>query len=422
MKLRKVLAAVLATSLIAAGLTACGGSDSAASSAASTAASAVEEVKEEATAAASEVKEEATEAVEEVKEEVTETVEEVKEEVTDTAAAAADALTYVDLAGQDIVIGVATGSSGTSWRDQSMRQLSAVFDEYVADGTIKSYKLVNNTTNGDANEQATIIRNFIDDPEVNVIMLNPNDATALNEAIEDAIAAGKLVISFDATVTAKGVLNVTNDHYNYAYLPTKELLDLAGGKGTAVEISGLDGHPADVLRIEGTDAALAEYPDVQLLANQPGGWDNTTAKQVMASFLSAGMTPDIIITQDSEAFGILQACQDADFLPKAMNGDGTKAFFEEWKKLRDEGADFEVVVAPNPPAISATAGRIAVSLAQGKHFKDGVLTDGNIYMYQIAQTYTNANFDEAWEVVQNLSAEECLDEYLSQEECDALFE
>ena len=380
MKLKKVLAAVLAVTLLAACFAGCGESEQKATSAASSGGSKAS-----------------------------------------STASAEGGVAYVDLSGKDIVIGVATGSAGTSWRDQSMRQLSKVFDEYKAAGQIKDYKLVNNKTNGDANEQATIIRNFIDDPDVNVIMVNPNDATALNEALEDAIKAGKLVIAFDATVTAKGVLNVTNDHYNYAYLPTKELLELAGGKGTAVEISGLDGHPADVLRIEGTDAALKEYPDVELLANQPGGWDNTTAKQVMASFLSSGMKPDIIITQDSEAFGILQACQDADFLPKVMNGDGTKAFFEEWKKLRDAGADFDVVVAPNPPAISATAGRIAVSLAHGKQFKDGVLTDGNIYMYQIAKTYSNKNFDEGWEQVQNLSAEECLDDYLTQEQTDALF-
>ena len=329
-------------------------------------------------------------------------------------------LTYVDLSGQDIVVGVSTGSAGTSWRDQGIRHLTDALDEYVAAGEVKSYKIVHNTTNGDANEQATIIRNFIDDPEVNMILVNPNDATALNEALEDALAAGKLVVVFDATVTAKGVLNVTLDHYSYAYGPTKELFDIAGADATAVEISGLDGHPANVVRINATDDALKEL-GVELLANQPGGWDNTTAKSVMASFLASGMTPDVIISQDSECFGILQACLDAGFTPKAMNGDSTKAFFTAWKELVDGGADFDAVVAPNPPGISVSALRLAMGVAQGKTFKDGVLTDGNVYEYKVATTYKNANFEEGWAKVKELSDEECLDEWLSPEDAAACF-
>lgn len=345
----------------------------------------------------------------------------VEAETPDAPPAEEGALQYIDLTGQDIVVGVATGSSGTSWRDQGINNLTAALDEYVAAGVVKDYKIVHNTTNGDANEQATIIRNFIDDPAVNVILVNPNDATALNEAMEDALAAGKLAVAFDATVTAKGVLNVTLDHYSYAYGPTKELLDLVGGEGKAIEISGLDGHPADVVRIGATDDALAEYPNVELLANQPGGWDNTTAKTLMASFLASGMTPDVIISQDSECYGILQACLDADYLPKAMNGDSTKAFFTAWKEIVDSGKEFDCVVAPNPPGISVTALRLALGVAQGKTFADGVLQDGNVYYYKVATTYKNSNFEEGWAKVQNLSDEECLDEWLSQEQADACF-
>ncbi len=331
------------------------------------------------------------------------------------------ALTYVDLSGQDIVVGVSTGSAGTSWRDQGVKNLTAALDEYVAAGVVKDYKIVHNTTNGDANEQAQIIRNFIDDPAVNVILVNPNDATALNEAMEDALAAGKLVVAFDATVTAKGVLNVTLDHYTYAYEPTKILVDIMGGEGPVVEISGLDGHPADVVRIDATADALAEYANVELLANQPGGWDNTTAKSVMASYLSSGMEPVGVISQDSECYGILQACLDADYLPKVMSGDSTKAYFIAWKELVDAGEDFDSVVAPNPPGIAVSGLRLAIGMAQGKTFKDGVLEDGNVYYYKVAKFYTNENFEEGWEKVQQLSDEECLDEWLSQEDADACF-
>lgn len=327
---------------------------------------------------------------------------------------------FVSLKGQDIYVGVATGSSGTAWRDQGIRNLTAALDEYKANGDIVGYTVANNTTNGDANEQAEIIRNFIDDKQVNLIIVNPNDSTALNEAIQDATNAGKLVVVADATVTAKGILNVTLDHYTYAYDPTIDLCEDLEGTGKVVEISGLDGHPADVLRIEATDDALANYPDIELVQNTPGGWDQTQAKSIMASILAAGVAPDGIISQDSECYGILQACLDNDTLPKVMSGDSTRTFFEAWKEIVDSGADFNAIVAPNPPGIIVTALHIAMNVAQGKTFKDGVL-DGTTYLYQVANVYDNSNFDEGWELVKDLSDEEQLDEWLSPEEAAALF-
>ena len=69
----------------------------------------------------------------------------------------------------DLVVGFSTGSSGTSWRDQMIDDFTIVAEEYKEAGRIKDYKIVNNTTNGDATEQANIIRDFTSDPEVNII-------------------------------------------------------------------------------------------------------------------------------------------------------------------------------------------------------------------------------------------------------------
>lgn len=327
---------------------------------------------------------------------------------------------YVDLAGQDIYVGVTTGGSGSAWRQQMTDDITGVLDEYQTSGDIAGYKVVNNTTNGDANEQAGIIRNFIDDPDVNVILVNPNDATSLNEAILDAEAAGKLVVVYDASVTAEGILNVSVNHYEYAYGPAKTLCDIIGGKGTVVEISGLDGHPANVIRIKATDEALAEYPDITLAQNLPGGWDNTTSKSVMASILAAGIQPDGVISQDNGCYGVLQACVDAGYIPKVVSGDGSKPFFEEWKRLVDEGNDFDSVVVPNPPGIGATAARIAVKMAQGRHLDESLVDDGTYY-YVVSTVYTNENFDEGWDVVKDFTDEQCIDEFLTDEQAEALF-
>lgn len=333
-------------------------------------------------------------------------------------------LTSVDLTGQDIYVGVAPGSGGSAWRDQMVNDIETVLQEYEDAGVVAGHKVVNNSTNGDANEQAQIIRDFIDDPQINVILVNPNDTTALNEAVLDAEAAGKLVVIYDASITAPGVLNVSVDHYQYAYGPTKTMLDIIGGEGTVIEVSGLDGHPANVIRIQATDDAIAEYPNVDLAGNQPGGWDNTTSKSVTAAMLASGIKPNGIISQDNGCYGVLQACLDANYIPKVISGDGSKAFFTAWKKLVDDGEDFNAVVVPNPPGIGATAARIAVKIAQGKTFDESTLTTDNgvsTYNYVVTTVYTNENFEDGWNVVKDFTDEQCIDEYMTDAEADTLF-
>lgn len=100
-----------------------------------------------------------------------------------------------DHAGSDLVVGFSTGAAGTTLRQEGIDDFTKVAEEYKAEGRIKDYKIVNNTTNWDANEQANIIRDFINDDEINVIVVNPNSPTDLNGVLAEAVAAGKTVAS-----------------------------------------------------------------------------------------------------------------------------------------------------------------------------------------------------------------------------------
>lgn len=319
----------------------------------------------------------------------------------------------------DIVVGISSGSSGTSWRDIMINDLKTVGDEYKAAGVIKDYEIKNNTTNGDANEQAQIIRNFIDDPDVNVILVNPNDNTALTEPIAEAQKAGKLVVVFDASADAPGTLQVTLDHYAWM-TKNMEFICSTLQNGNLIDVCGLEGHPANVAREQAVTDVLAKYPDIKLLQTQTGEWDQTKAKQAAAQMLAAGQQIDGVVTQDGMAFGCLSAFQDAGKLPKVMFGDPGTAFFKEWNTLREEGADFKACAQPNPPGIGGTAFRLAVNLANGKEFKDGVLKD-NIYYYTVSSFFTDENFDEAWALVKDQKDDFLLSEVISQADADALF-
>ena len=245
------------------------------------------------------------------------------------------------------VVGISTGSSGTSWRNIMIDALNSVGQEYKAAGTIADYKLVNNVTNGDATEQANIIRDFTSQG-VDIILLNPNSPDALNGVIKEAQDAGILVMAFDATVTAPDVVNVTLDHYAWNK-KNVEFIASTLKSGNAIQIYGLDGHPANNERIRATADVLKAYPGIKLIANTTGYWDQTKAKEVATQIIGSGQRIDAVITQDGEAYGVLSAFLDANKLPKVMFGDPGTAFFKEWKKLRDKEARLQGLRPAQPP-------------------------------------------------------------------------
>ncbi len=317
------------------------------------------------------------------------------------------------------VVGISTGSSGTSWRNIMIAALEEVGNEYKAAGKIADYKIVNNITNGDATEQANILRDFISQG-VDIIMVNPNSPDALNGVISEAQDEGILVVAYDATVTAPNVLNVTLDHYAWNK-KNVEYIASTLQKGNVIQIYGLDGHPANNERIRATDDVLKNYPDIKLIANTTGYWDQTKAKEVATQIIGSGQQIDGVITQDGEAFGVLSAFLDANKLPKVMFGDPGTAFFKEWKKLRDQGADFKACAQPNPPGIGGTAFRMALQLYNGKNFKPGVLVD-NTYFYKVSMFITDENFDEGWELLKDKPDDYLLSEIMSEEQVAELFE
>ncbi|NLJ49799.1 MAG: substrate-binding domain-containing protein [Candidatus Atribacteria bacterium] len=329
------------------------------------------------------------------------------------------ALSVGSFAQKPPVVGISTGSSGTSWRNIMIAALEEVGNEYKAAGKIADYKIVNNITNGDATEQANILRDFISQ-SVDIIMVNPNSPDALNGVISEAQDEGILVVAYDATVTAPNVLNVTLDHYAWNK-KNVEYIASTLQKGNVIQIYGLDGHPANNERIRATDDVLKNYPDIKLIANTTGYWDQTKAKEVATQIIGSGQQIDGVITQDGEAYGVLSAFLDANKLPKVMFGDPGTAFFKEWKKLRDQGANFKACTQPNPPGIGGTAFRMALQLYNGKKFKPGILVD-NTYFYKVSMFITDENFDEGWELLKDKPDDYLLSEIMPEEQVAELFE
>lgn len=107
--------------------------------------------------------------------------------------------------------------------------------------------------------------------------------------------------------------------YNLATLLFKEI----GGKGNVVHITGFPGASPDISRTLGFDMALKEFPDVKLIARQPGNWNPIDARRVMENLIVSHDSIDGVYAQnDSEGLGVVQALEEAGMEIPVVGHDG----------------------------------------------------------------------------------------------------
>lgn len=182
------------------------------------------------------------------------------------------------------------GGVGNGFREEQVCTAKA---EALASGKVSELTVIHQ--NGTAAEQLQQIRDLIA-KDVDAIVFNPNDASALNPALAEAKAAGIVTVSVDAYVTDPDTYNLYNNQVEYAKLGARWLFEQLGGTGTVYYMRGFAGHPADTDRDIGFKAVLAEYPNIKVVPSVDGvhtGWDPTTTSTLINEFLSSGQYDSI---------------------------------------------------------------------------------------------------------------------------------
>ena len=255
------------------------------------------------------------------------------------------------------VVGVSNTLVGNGWREQ---MICAIKAEATASGLVDSVVVVNR--NGGPTEQIADLEGLISQG-VDAIILNPTDREGLNAVIESAIAQGIVVVAVDQAVTAEGAYVATNDQTAYARLGAEWLFEQLGGSGKVVEMRGIDGVPADTDRHNGFMEALANYPDIEVVASTFTGWDPSTGAQ---------QALDLITTQEIDGiwtsgidYSVVEQFQvaDVDFVP--IVGADNNGFVEQLIQLADAGLMGAAVT--NPPAIGAVGMAIALDALTGNN-------------------------------------------------------
>jgi ABC-type sugar transport system substrate-binding protein len=231
---------------------------------------------------------------------------------------------------KDLVVGfIQTGSEG-GWRAAN----TASFKETATKLGInlKFYDAQNKLEN-----QVSAFRNFIADPEVNVIVLAALETTGWEDVLKEAQAAGKTVVIEDRRIDAPSSLYATYIGADFALEGQNagiEMCKLLEGseKKNVVELVGNVGSSAAKDRGTGFRETMGEC-GIVITESQTANWSATEGKDVMAAFLKKSKDIQGVFAQNDEmGLGAALAIKEAGLKPgtdiKIITVDGTAGAFK----------------------------------------------------------------------------------------------
>lgn len=280
---------------------------------------------------------------------------------TTTAAASGgdDATTTTTAAPADtFTLGVSNTLVGNAWREQ---MICAIKAEALARGNVDQVVLQNDNTDvaGQIAQISALISQGVD-----AIIINPADRSALDDVIEEASAQGIPVVSVDQAVTATSAYFVSNNQVEYGEVGARWLFETLGGAGSVAYMRGADGNPADQDRDTGFQAALADYPDIEVVYESFTGWDPSTGAQQALELLTSTEV-DGIWTSGID-FPVVEQFEVAGVPYVPVVGADNNAFIEQLLNPDLQAAGLTGVAVSNPPSIGGVGAAIALDILEGK--------------------------------------------------------
>lgn len=201
------------------------------------------------------------------------------------------------------VIGVSQCSEDI-WRDKLNDELK--MGEYLNDSLI--VKLA--SSNDDNVLQNKQINQFVDEG-VDLLIVSPNQLSAISKAVERAYDKGIPVILYDRkTNSDKYTAFIGCDNYTIGKSMGTFIAQQLQGKGRIVEIRGLEGSSPALERHRGFMDAIKPYPGLQVVASEGGNWKEEGGIQAMKRILKQTQDFDYVFAHnDRLAWGAYVAAR-----------------------------------------------------------------------------------------------------------------
>ena len=201
------------------------------------------------------------------------------------------------------VIGVSQCSEDI-WREKLNDELK--MGEYLNDSLI--VKLA--SSNDDNVLQNKQVNQFVDEG-VDLLIISPNQLSAISKAVERAYDKGIPVILYDRkTNSGKYTAFIGCDNYAIGNSMGKFIAQQLQGKGRIAEIRGLEGSSPALERHRGFMDALKSYPGIQVIVSEEGDWKEESGTKAMNRILKKTQDFDYVFAHnDRLAWGAYEAAR-----------------------------------------------------------------------------------------------------------------
>jgi galactofuranose transport system substrate-binding protein len=230
----------------------------------------------------------------------------------------------------DLVVGfLQTGSEG-GWRAANTASFNETADQVGL--TLKFYDSQN-----DLAKEVAGFNQFVQDPEVNVIILSALETTGWEEVLQAAKDAGKVVVIQDRRIDAPDSQFVTfigADFVEEGRKSADEICNLLkdSEKKNVWELVGNVGSSAAKDRGQGFREKMADC-GITITNSQTANWSITEGKQVTEAWLKESKDVQAIFAQNDEmGLGAIEALKEAGLVPgvdvKVLSVDATAGAFK----------------------------------------------------------------------------------------------
>lgn len=268
-----------------------------------------------------------------------------------------------DKPGKTVVIGFAGPQADHGWLNGINEQAKTEASRHP------DIQLKTTEGSNDAAQQSSQIQTLVNQ-KVDVLVVLPADGKQLTPAGLNAMNAGVPVINLDRVFDTPQAYRtwIGGDNYGMGLNAGTYIAKRLGGKGTVVELAGIDTLPLTQDRTRGFDDALKKYPGIKKIGRAAAEFNVQTGQARMAELLQAHPKFDALWNHDDDqGIGALQAIKQAGRSEFFMvGGAGSKSAMQAIQ------ADNSVLKATvlYPTTMAASAIRLARLIGQTKSMAD----------------------------------------------------
>ena len=198
---------------------------------------------------------------------------------------------------------------------------------------------------------------------IDALVIAPAVADALGPAIERAYDSGIPVIVFQSSPgTDKYTSFVYADDAQFGQAGMEKLAEDMGGTGNVIALRGVAGNPVETARYEGFRSVADQYPDITIVGEDYGDWNEDKGKAIAQNLLAANPQIDGVWSSGAAMTkGAISAFQEAGRELPPMSGEHLNGFLKLWQELGIKS------VAPVYPSwMGPEALKLAVLALQGQ--------------------------------------------------------